>query len=199
MVISFRGAAAPLPGLAEVRAYWEALRTADRVPHRGQIDPRGMAGTLDRVLLIEEIAPGMARLRLAGQAVCDLLGMEVRGMPLAALFDPMARRPLESEVARVFSGRIVTLDVAAEGGIGRPALAGKLLLLPVEGFEGRTDLALGCLSLAGQVGRAPRRLILSRAASEVAAPLQAVAEDAAPFVPAPARGHLRLVKSDRDS
>jgi hypothetical protein len=198
MVISFRGPPGPFPGLSEVRAYWEALRQGDRAPHRAQIDPRGMAGALDRVLLVEEIAPGMARIRLAGQAICDLMGMEVRGMPLSALFDATARRGLEAPMAQVFAGQIVTLDLTAAGAMGQPALTGQLLLLPVEDFAGGTTLALGCLSMAGTVGRTPRRLMIGKTvANRVPRAYAAAAEDAVPFVPAP-HPHLRLVKTDRD-
>ncbi len=207
MILPFgRRDAAPAPGLAEVRGYWEALRREGRLPHRGQIDPRGMAGALDRVFLAEEIAPGMARLRLAGQALADLMGMEVRGMPLSALFDPLSRRAVEAPLAQLFEGRhAVTLEVEAETGIGRPALAGRVLLLPLEGFAGRPDIALGCLGLAGEVGRTPRRLLLRRTAAEPldvaqrAARLLEAAEEAAPFTPAPPtagdRTRLRLVKT----
>jgi hypothetical protein len=200
------------PGLAEVRGYWEALRGGGGLPQRAQVDPRGMAGMLDRVFLAEEIAPGMARLRLAGQALCGLMGMEVRGMPLSALFDPPSRRPLEAPLRQVFAGETaVTVDVAAETGIGRPALAGRLLLLPLLGFAGRPDMALGCLALTGEVGRTPRRLILARWTAEALAagamPSPAMleaAEAAAPFTPAPPlppaasdRPRLRLVTADQ--
>lgn len=202
------------PALAEVRGYWEALRAGGGLPHRGQIDPRGMAGVLDRVFLAEEIAPGLARLRLAGQVLCGLMGMDVRGMPVSALFDPVARRALEPPLRRVFTGEAaVTIDVAAETGIGRPALAGRLLLLPLRGFDGRPDMALGCLSLAGETGRTPRRLIVQRWVAEaletgegpISAPYSAplpvlhqAAEEPAPFTPAPReRSHLRLVKTDQ--
>lgn len=203
MIFHFGRSDAPSGGLAEVRGYWEALRQGDGLPRRARIDPRGMAGVLDRVFLVEQIAPGMARLRLAGQALCGLMGMEVRGMPLSALFDPQSRRPLEAPLHRVFAGTAaVTVDVAAETGIGRPPLAGRMLLLPLLGFDGRPDMALGCLALAGGTGRTPRRLVLQRWTAEVlaaAAPparLEA-AEAAAPFAHAPRAPHLRLVTSDQ--
>jgi hypothetical protein len=172
-----------------------------------------MAGVLDRIFLAEEIAPGMARLRLAGQSLCGLMGMEVRGMPLSALFEPMSRGPLEAPLARVFTGdAAVTVDLCAESGIGRPALAGRLLLLPLAGLDGRPDMTLGCLSLTGETGRTPRRLILQRWTAEplsvtrtwgpAPAPAQReAAEAAAPFVHAPPAAprapHLRLVTSDQ--
>jgi hypothetical protein len=197
---------APSPALAEVRGYWEALRQGGGLPDRGRIDPRGMAGALDQVFLAEEIAPGMARLRLAGQALCALMGMEVRGMPLSALFDPLSRQAVEAPLRQVFTGQTAaTVEVVAEAGIGRPALAGRMLLLPVLGGDGRPDMALGCLALAGETGRPPRRLTLQRWTGEVLAPslphppaMLEAAEAPAPFAHAPrGRPQLRLVTTDQ--
>ncbi len=70
--------------LAEVRAYWEGLRVAGDLPRRDQIDPRGIAGALENTFLLERVAPGIARFRLAGMQLHDLMGMDVRGMPLSA-------------------------------------------------------------------------------------------------------------------
>ena len=77
--------------LQAVRGYWEALRQNGCLPRRDQIDPRGLAVALDKVFLVERIATGQARFRLAGMQLNDLMAMDVRGMPLSALFDPTAR------------------------------------------------------------------------------------------------------------
>ncbi len=202
--------------LAEVRAYWEGLRENGRLPRRDQIDPRGIAGALEQVFLIERIAPGLARYRLAGMGVNNVLGMDVRGMPLSAMFDPAARERLTPALETVFQDN-AALDfwLEAERSIGRPALEARMILLPLVGNQGQTDLALGCLALEGEVGRVPRRFAISALLSETVivprkqpqntAPAVApyanasgFAETASPFVPPrPPRGkpQLRLVKS----
>lgn len=152
----------------EVRAYWEALRDDQDLPRREQINPRGMAGALHQVFMVERIAPGLARFRLAGMEINDLMGMEVRGMPLSAMFDPAARARLAELVEKVTATRtIVELDLEADRGIGRPALRARLLLLPLKGTAGEADLILGCLACDGQIGRAPRRFVIARALEEV--------------------------------
>ena len=88
------GEAAMRAMLEEVRAYWQGLRVGDALPLRDQIDPRGLRGALHGAFLIERIAPGIGRLRIAGMNFTDLLGMDGRGMPLSALFDPMSRARL---------------------------------------------------------------------------------------------------------
>ena len=159
--------AAKFVQLAEVRAYWEGLRGDSGLPRRDQIDPRGIAGALDTVFLLERIAPGVARFRLAGMHINDLLGMDVRGMPLSAMIDPMSRPRLAEALEALFAGpAILTLGLEAERSVGRPALAGKLILLPLISARGPCDMALGCLATDGATGRAPRRFAISQLASE---------------------------------
>ena len=152
----------------EVRAYWDALRDDQDLPHREQVNPRGMAGALHQVFMVERIAPGMARFRLAGMEINDLMGMEVRGMPLSALFDPAVRAQLADLLEKVMTTRtIVELDLEADRGIGRPALRARLVLLPLQGTAGEADLILGCIACDGQIGRAPRRFVIARALESV--------------------------------
>lgn len=170
----------PIAAFAEMRGYWEALRTGDRLPHRADLDPRGLKNCLHQALIAEQIAPGLARMRLAGATFTDIMGMEVRGMPLSALFDPMARAELETVVGQVFNGKLaVTLLLEAERGLGRPALTAQLLLLPMIGDLGEVDLMLGCLVLRGTAGRTPRRFHILHTLREAIG----VAPQARPVVP----------------
>lgn len=156
--------------LSEVRAYWEGLRDGGTLPRRDQIDPRGIAGALEHVFLIERIAPGLARFRLAGMGIGEVLGMDVRGMPLSALFDPGARARLGAALETVFVNQVaLDLWLEAERGVGRPRLEARMLLLPLVSTRGFTDLALGCLALEGDVGRVPRRFAITALLSETLA------------------------------
>jgi len=193
--------------LQQVRAYWEGLRDGTALPRREAIDPRGLSGALEQVFLIERVAPGIARLRLAGAQLQEVLGMEVRGMPLFALFEPAARARLGQALEGLFTApAVLDLWLEAERGIGRPALRGRMLLLPVCGNRDEPGLALGCLCIEGQIGRCPRRFAISGLAEEPLAmpqtapaePLPGLAEaPPVPFVPAPPRSRpaLRLVHS----
>ena len=207
--------------LAEVRAYWEGLRHAGDLPRRDDLDPRGIAGALENTFLLERVAPGVARFRLAGMQLHDLMGMDVRGMPLSSLIEPAARNRLSEALESVFAGP-GTLEVWLEGerGIGRPALEARLLILPLISARGEVGLALGCLALHGALGRAPRRFAIAGVLSEKIerrllahqkaevplsdrrqrddSKLAGLAEPGADFVaPRPPRGkpHLRLVHS----
>jgi hypothetical protein len=205
--------------LQEVRAYWEALRPDGGLPERASIDPRGLERALEHVFLVERIAPGLARFRIAGMSLTVLMGMEVRGMPLSALFDGPGRERLQGLLEQVFAGPSV-LELALEGerGIGRPSLEGRMILLPVRGDAGGCDRALGCLVAVGPIGRTPRRFSVARQVTEALGPADVIvrtgpapvlqpglSEAAAAFRTAPPaalpganprRAHLRLVKSN---
>jgi hypothetical protein len=153
-----------LAPLAEVRGYWEALREGNAIPMRSQVNPRGLENALSSTFLIERIAPGLARFRIAGMDFADLMGMEVRGMPISALIAPEARTEFAARLEPVFqSPAIVTLDLTAATGLGRPGLIARMLLLPLRDAAGRSSLALGCIAINGSIGRSPRRFDISRA------------------------------------
>jgi hypothetical protein len=153
--------------LAEVRAYWEGLRQGSDLPRRDEIDPRGIAGALENTFLLERVAPGVARFRLAGMQMHDLMGMDVRGMPVTALIDPAGRTKLTDQLESVFAGpSSLEIWLEAERGLGRPALEGRMVLLPLTGTRGNVDLALGCLAIHGALGRAPRRFAIASITGE---------------------------------
>lgn len=148
--------------LREVEGYWEALRAGRLVPRRSDIDPRGIERALEFAFVLERIAPGLGRLRIAGSHLTDLMGMEVRGMPLSALFTADARPALSEALEEVFAGPAkVELGLKGENGIGKPALEGRIVLLPLKSDLGDITRVLGCLVTQGQVGRAPRRFAIA--------------------------------------
>ncbi|MBW6506829.1 MAG: PAS domain-containing protein [Rhodobacteraceae bacterium] len=148
--------------LAVVRAYWEALRKGRQVPSRAEVDPRGIELALEHAFIAERIAPGTARFRLAGMHLNDLMGMEVRGMPLSSFFAPVARKRFSEVVEAVFQGpEVAEVTLQAEAGIGKPPLTARLLILPLKSDLGDINRALGCLVSEGQIGRSPRRFTIT--------------------------------------
>lgn len=197
------GAGMP-PQFAQLEGYWQALRPATgALPRRADVDPRGIADLLEGCLLLERIAPGQVRIRLAGMALCDLLGMDLRGMPLSALMVPEARPALAAHLERVFDGPAIgRYQLEGERGFMRGPFAGDMLVLPLLGQSGRPDRALACLVTQGRAGPAPRRFALAMGGSRPIAglptapqraPVEGMAEAPAPFA-GPGRSHLRLVK-----
>ncbi len=152
------------PSISVVRAYWEALRNGRDVPFRSEIDPRGLETALEHTFILERIAPRVARFRLSGMHLNDLMGHETRGMPLTSFFTAEARGEIEAILARVFDGpETAELSLSADIGPGRPRLEGRLLLLPMRSDLGDISRALGCLVCEGPVGRTPRRFSVAGA------------------------------------
>lgn len=151
--------------LNQVSAYWMALCEGGLPPLRSRIDPRGIEGALSYSFLLERIATGMARFRIAGMHLTDLMGMDVRGMPISACLDPSARPGFATDLEKVFEARSkLEMSLEAERGIGRPALEARLLVLPLRTDPGNPAIALGCLVTSGQIGRGPRRFFISKRA-----------------------------------
>lgn len=150
------------PSLSLVEAYWEGLRAGRLLPRRAEVDPRGIDRALEFAFILERIAPGMARFRLAGMHLNDLMGMEVRGMPLTSFFAPDARRTISDTLEHVFEEPATArLSLSAERGIGKPAMEAELLLLPLKSDLGDISRLLGCLVAKGDIGRTPRRFTVT--------------------------------------
>ncbi len=171
------------PLLAEVEAYWDGLRGARPVPMRSEVDPRGIERALEYAFILERIAPGVARLRIAGSHLTDLMGMEVRGMPITAFFTPDARKTVTTMLEDVFSGPTIgEVTLSADKGIGKPAMDAKMLLLPMTSDMGDVSRILGCFVTNGQIGRTPRRFNVTETKLR-----EITNREAQPFASAPTR------------
>ncbi|UWQ80971.1 PAS domain-containing protein [Leisingera sp. S132] len=135
-----------LSPLRQAEAYWTALRRGDDVPSRSQIDPRGLENILSNTFILERIAPGIARFRLAGSQVNEMAGMEVRGMPVTAFFTADARKQLSNAMEHMFDTPAV---VELELQILAPRLStpreARMLLLPLRSDLGDISRVLGVL------------------------------------------------------
>lgn len=177
---------------AEIRAvldtlerYWRQIRRADRLPARTDVDPARIDTCLPHSFIVERVAPGVLRLRVAGSRLSDALGMEVRGMPLSALFLPEGRDVLAARIDEVFDGpRIMEFPVRSPRGLGRPAMAGRLLILPLLDGEGRVTRAMGAIMTEGAVGRGGRRFTIPAGAEIRSDPIDSP-ERALPLPEAP--------------
>ena len=92
------------PAVSQAEAYWEGLRNGRVMPPRSDVDPRGISNILEQSFILEKIAPGMAKIRLAGQDMNDILGMEMRGMPITSLLLPDSRVDMRTALERLIYG-----------------------------------------------------------------------------------------------
>lgn len=174
--------------LSEVRAYWESIRRGRAVPARADVQPHGIHRALDYAFILERVAPGAARFRLAGQHLIDLMGMEVRGMPICAVLNPSSRGRFSDVLETVFRApQGAELTLFAKGEYARPEVNGRMLIMPLRSDLGDVTRALGCLVSEGNIGTAPRRFDL---AAERMLPLLEGGEvmEPSPSAPVLARG-----------
>ena len=132
----------------ELRGYWGKPAAGPRHSARADVEPQGIRA-LDYAFVLERIAPAAARFRLAGRHLIDLMGMEVRGMPVCSFMNDTSSRGgcrmwLEASFAARRSPRC---------GWNRPPPGGRsfrlqMLLLPLRSDLGDVT-ALGCLIAEG--------------------------------------------------
>ncbi|MFN3526193.1 MAG: PAS domain-containing protein [Paracoccus sp. (in: a-proteobacteria)] len=145
----------------ELHSYWSSLRNGRAIPARSDVDPRGIARSLDYAFILERIAPGAARIRLAGRHLIDLMGMEVRGMPICSFLNGSSRGRLSDVLETVFKApQIAQLHLRARSDYARPQLTAQMLMLPLRSDLGDVTRVLGCLVAEGDLGVAPRRFDL---------------------------------------
>lgn len=156
---------------SELRAlysYWNRLRAGRRAPLRLDIDPRDMACDARNLFILENLGRGNIRFRLAGTAIIDAFGMELRGMNVRAIMATPAR---ESFLALI----IETLE---EPGVGYARLRNaadergvwEVNLLPLRSDLGAVDRIIGCLhplsDAAHRVTGAPLRFRIEQMSVE---------------------------------
>ena len=139
---------------SEIRAlytYWESLRAGRPCPYRAEVDPRDMTGDARHLFVLEDVGQGNLRFRLAGTALIDAFGYEMRGMSARSI---MAGKARESFVALV-------AETLAEPGVGYARLHApdgvtvwEVVLLPLRGNFGEVDRLIGCLHPVS--GRTPK-------------------------------------------
>lgn len=152
------GAHHAAPTFDALRAYWQSRREGSRLPSRTEIDPRAIGADLEYSFILERVAPGVARFRVAGMHLCDLMGMEVRAMPLSTLIAPESRPQFAKALEAVFATpAVLNAELTSPAGFGKPALTARLLLMPLRSGQGEVGHGLGCLVAEGIAGRTPRR------------------------------------------
>lgn len=148
--------------LQEMKSYWSKLPRFSGVPKRSDVDPSAMGTLLEDSFILERVAPGVARVRVAGQNVAKLIGVEPRGLPITSFFLPKARSAISGHIEVAFNGpNIVELSLEAPKGRGQPKLDGKMLLLPLRDDQGDVTRVIGVFVMSGRRGVGTRRFELA--------------------------------------
>ncbi|WP_375254906.1 PAS domain-containing protein [Yoonia sp.] len=154
------------PHLVSLETYWKTLRHARRVPARSDLNPALIDQALPFSFILQRVAPGTARFRVAGQQIHALMKMDARGMPLTSLFQPETRDPLRELIEKAFQApAIIGLPLLSQGGLLRSTISGAMLLLPMQDTQGHTNRLLGALVFDEMTLPRPRRFAIDPAQS----------------------------------
>lgn len=177
--------------IVDLLNYWEHLRAGRVAPLRSEIDPRQINTALGHTFILETDRVGGIRFRLAGLKVCDLLGMELRGMPSHALIDPAYRDGFDDALATMEENpRKIEFRLSGHGQ-GSAQVPARMVLLPMQGPDGRITRILGGLSVRTPLFDPPLRFeivekictrIVTGGEYDTAAVQSGFAENAAGFI-----------------
>lgn len=156
----------PVSAVAQVSAHWSSLRVSGDLPRRSALDPQALGSALPHVFLAELVTRRVARLRICGHRIEDLMGMDMRGMPVSVLFEGAARDAVMEAVEQASMGARVILSLESAGGFGCPPLKATLALLPLTDETGQITRLMGVLDRHGDIGRAPRRFTLAQSVAD---------------------------------
>lgn len=148
--------------LQELESYWRSLPQVGGVPRRKDVDPSSMGLLLEDSFILERVAPGVARVRVAGRNLGKLIGAEPRGLPMTSFVVPESRTAVSKYLEMAFNGpHIVELQLTSPRAVGQPKLHGKVLLLPLRDDHGHVTRVLGVLVMSGRRGVGARRFMIA--------------------------------------
>lgn len=185
-----------------VQDYWEQLRRNQQVPLRSDLAPASLDRALPHCFIVERVAPEVARMRVAGQALRDILNMDARGMPLSAFLSPDARAMLGPMIEAAFTQpQVLEIALQTERTLSRASTKARMIIMPLRDDLGRTARLFGALVTDRPIRLGARRFnlaeepvvqhrILRLSSGEVR--LVATAETPAPGAPR-GKAALRLV------
>ena len=134
--------------LSSLKSYWERLRAGRIAPYRAEIDPRQFEAALENMFILEKVSADNMRIRLAGMKVCEMMGMEVRGMQPGYLIDEDDRLRFDRLLNVVMNEpAVVELRLEARNRAG--TYHATMLLMPLRSDFGDINRVLGCASGEG--------------------------------------------------
>ena len=177
--------------LSSLKSYWDRLRAGRVAPYRAEIDPRQFESALENTFIVEKLAPDTMRVRLAGTKICEMMGMEMRGMEPGALIQEADRVRFERLLNVVMNEpAVIELKLAAPNRAG--VYRAKMLLMPLRSDFGDINRVIGCTSGDGDLFAAPLAFAIEDVAVTPVEPSQSVEARAA----MPGFADARIERSD---
>lgn len=210
-------------GTRQLFEYWSDLRGGRSAPYKSEVTARGIGRTLaSNTFILENLADGARRFRLAGSRLHDIFGLELRGMSAQAIMQQESRSRMQSLMDDCLAAPTVCVFTCSAEIQGGDALPIEIILAPLRSDFDQMNRILGAAHVLGEenatVETSPRRCQIIKARTfsftdsgryEVSAPLPGFAEPAADFdfqrpelsaieggarTGERRRGHLKVVK-----
>lgn len=142
-------------GTQQLFDYWNELRGNNTAPARVDISPAAISGILPSTFILEQEPSGNFTFRLAGTALCNLFGGELKGLPFCQLLDQdernLARRLLEATHSESI-GALMQLNAIADGD---RAVTLEVLILPLSDGQPRLLGSIHALEMPYWAGAEP--------------------------------------------
>ncbi len=155
------------PILDSLKTYWENLRAGRVAPYRSEIDPREFKHALENMFILEIVGDKNIRVRLAGMKMCEMMGMEVRGMSPRAFMMPGDRSKFDEAILDVVAKPAVTEFVMETVDYNGHSGTAYVLMMPLRSDFGEITRILGCITDAGDAYEAPVRMRITRMKTEL--------------------------------
>lgn len=133
----------------EIFTYWERIRGDADAPMRNMIQPSAVSHILPELFILENTANNNPRFRLAGTAICNLMGREIRGEDFAALWAGSQQDDPVRIAAGVMTHVVPALINATGYCISGRSMAFEVVLMPLRTSGNTCERLLGCLTPAG--------------------------------------------------
>ena len=140
-----------------LRTHWQSLRDGDELPLRSEIDPRAMPDVLDSLFILERLNPSDIRVRIAGLTVCEMMGMEVRGLSPMPFFNDNTKGRFAVILGDVMDNPVIArLGLKTKDKVGNES-SSEMILLPLRSDFGDVSRIIGCVSAPENGFTAPVR------------------------------------------
>lgn len=126
--------------------YWNARRGERPAPSRADIEPADIGAILPDVYICERLAGADFSFRLAGTAICNLMGRELKAAPLSSIWLAEGRRFAVRTATAAVGGVPAILALDGLSAAGR-VLRAEALMLPMLGPSGTLDRLFGSISV----------------------------------------------------
>ncbi|MCW8842095.1 MAG: PAS domain-containing protein [Rhodobacteraceae bacterium] len=152
--------------LKRIEAYWQSLRDVtpqgDGLPMRAEMDPRGIGTDLGHAFILERIAPGVFKIRVAGCLLTEMMGGQAHGLPFSRAFGRDAHDALAKVLQETCDRPAIARVSLAASRIGLQAgCVGEMRLFPLRPDAHGTARLLGALAFAGRISPPPQPMALT--------------------------------------